>query len=84
MMEAFGPPVAQIQAVKRQLDEQRAQVAVLQKQLEDMSAVVERLALASEQIVAFQEPFVRLAGAVMGTGQPARVDTPDDNPDAHG
>jgi paraquat-inducible protein B len=68
MMESFGPPVAQIQAVKRQLGEQRTQVANLQKQLDDIEAIVERLARASEQIVAFQQPFVRLAGVVMGTG----------------
>jgi hypothetical protein len=82
MMESFGPPVAQIQAVKRQLGEQRAQVAILQKQLDDIEAIVDRLARASEQIVAFQQPFVRLAGAVMGTGEPAAGDTPDDNPNA--
>jgi ABC-type transporter Mla subunit MlaD len=81
MMEAFGPPVAQIQAVKRQLAEQRAQVAIMQKQLDDIEAIVERLARASEQIVAFQKPFVRLAGAVMGTGEPAADDTSDHDPD---
>ena len=52
MMEAFGPPVAQIQAVKRQLAEQKAQVAILQKQLDDIEAIVGRLARASEQSTA--------------------------------
>ncbi len=53
-MEAFGPPVAQIEALKRQLGEQRKQIASLQKQLDDIEAIVDRLARASEQIVAFQ------------------------------
>jgi hypothetical protein len=82
MMEAFGPPVVQIEAVKRQLGEQRAQVANLQKQLDDIEAIVERLARASEQIVAFQQPFVRLASAVMGGGgERTAGDHSDDDPD---
>ena len=80
MMEAFGPPIVQIEAVKRQLSEQRVQVAKLQKQLDDIEAIVERLARASEQIAAFQQPFVRLASVVMGgTGhEPVGHETPDD------
>lgn len=81
MMETFGPPVAQIEAVKRLLGEQRGQVAALQKQLDDIEAIVDRLARASEQIVAFQQPFVRLAGAVMGTN--AKPAAADNTPDAH-
>jgi len=79
MMESFGPPIVQIEAVKRQLGEQRAQVANMQKQLDDIEAIVERLARASEQIVAFQQPFVRLATAVIGGGEPApKADDDDD------
>ncbi len=81
MMEAFGPPVVQIEAVKRQLSEQRVQVAKLQKQLDDIEAVVERLAHASEQIAAFQQPFVRLASAVMGTGRDPAADHPAHDPE---
>ncbi len=82
MMDAFGPPIIQIQGVKRQLEEQRAQVALLQKQLDDIQVIVERLARASEQIVAFQRPFVRLASAVTGAREPVADDTSDDDPDA--
>jgi hypothetical protein len=67
MMEAFGPPVAQIEGVREKLAEQRAQLVEMNDELDRMESALNRLATAAEQLAAFQEPFVRLAAAVTGT-----------------
>lgn len=67
MMDAFGPPLAQIEAVRAELAEQHEQVRRMDERLTHLEGIVERLAIAGEQLVAFQEPFVRMAA--MFTGQ---------------
>lgn len=67
MIDAFGPPLAQIEAVRAELAEQHEQVRRMDERLTHLEGIVERLAIAGEQLVAFQEPFVRMAA--MFTGQ---------------
>jgi hypothetical protein len=67
MMEAFGPPLAQIEALREELASQREQVQAFDDRLAHLEAIAERLAIAGEQLVAYQEPFVRMAS--MFTGQ---------------
>ena len=76
MVDAFGPPLAQIEALREELAEQRQQVQEVEKRLIRMEAAAERLAVLGEQLVAFQEPFVHMAEIVTGqqvsrTSQPA-------------
>lgn len=70
MMEAFGPPVAQIEGVQEKIAEQRAQLQEMNDELDRIEAAVSRLAIAAEQLAAFQEPFVRMAAAVTGVDLP--------------
>jgi len=84
MMEAFGPPLAQIEALRDELAEQRQQVQALDQRLAHLEGIAERLAVAGEQLVAYQEPFVRMAS--MFTGQdikrrPADADDADTDED---
>lgn len=65
-IDAFGPPLAQIDAFRSELAEQREQLSQLDDRLAHLETTAERLALAGEQLVAFQEPFVRMAGLVTG------------------
>lgn len=78
LMDAFGPPLAQIEALREELAEQRRTVDELNSRLVLMEASAERLATAAETIVAAQEPFVRLAS--LATGQKVtKNETPDDD-----
>lgn len=80
LMDAFGPPLAQIEALQAELAEQRTQVEAMNERLAHIERAAERLALASEQLVMFQEPFVRMTEAF--TGQPVtRVQRSAPNPD---
>jgi len=72
MIETFGPPLAQIEALRDEIGSQREQLRRMDERLIQMEAAAERLALASEQIRLFQEPFVQMAALI--TGQ--RVDRP--------
>jgi len=65
-IDAFGPPLAQIEALREELAEQRDAVRKLDDRLAHMEATAERLATAAEQIQGFQEPFVRMASMVTG------------------
>lgn len=67
LIDAFGPPIAQVETLRVEIAEQREQLAKLDERLAVLEATAERLAIAGEQIVAFQEPFVRMA--TMMTGQ---------------
>jgi citrate synthase len=66
MMEAFGPPLAQIEALREELASQREEVQALDARLAHLEAIAERLAIAGEQLVAYQEPFVRMASMLTG------------------
>lgn len=66
LVDAFGPPLAQVEALRAELAEQRELLSQLDDRLEHLESAAERLALAGEQILAFQEPFVQMAGMVTG------------------
>jgi len=72
MIDAFGPPLAQIEALRSELAEQRELLSQLDDRLGHLEISAERLALAGEQILAFQEPFVRMAAMVTGQEMPSR------------
>ncbi len=72
MIDAFGPPLAQIEALRAELAEQRELLSQLDDRLGHLEISAERLALAGEQILAFQEPFVRMAAMVTGQEIPSR------------
>ena len=67
LMDSFGPPLAQIEALRSELAEQRALFEQLGERLAHMESLADRLVIAGEQLVAYQEPFVRMAA--MFTGQ---------------
>lgn len=78
LVDAFGPPLAQIEALREELAEQREVLSQLDGRLEHLEISAERLALAGEQILAFQEPFIRMAAMVTGQQVPARRSAADD------
>jgi hypothetical protein len=82
LMDAFGPPLAQVEALRDELAEQRAQVDAMSERLAHMEAAAERLTSAAEQLVAFQGPFVKMAEVV--TGQKATRPDSQTDPDTHG
>ncbi|MEL6984470.1 MAG: hypothetical protein AAFO29_18735 [Actinomycetota bacterium] len=71
LIDAFGPPLAQIEALRSELAEQRELLSQLDDRLGHLEISAERLALAGEQILAFQEPFVRMAAMVTGQDMPS-------------
>jgi 3-methyladenine DNA glycosylase/8-oxoguanine DNA glycosylase len=71
LIDAFGPPLAQIEALRAELAEQRELLSQLDDRLGHLEISAERLALAGEQILAFQEPFVRMAAMVTGQQMPS-------------
>lgn len=66
LIDSFGPPLAQLDRLQEQLDEQRAQVQTYIERLDEIDRVLSRMATAGEQLVSFQEPFVKLASALTG------------------
>lgn len=66
LIDAFGPPLAQIEAAREEIAEQRNDLERMQRRLATLEATLERLALASEQLVAMQGPFVKMAELVTG------------------
>jgi len=66
LIDAFGPPLAQVESLRAEIAEQREQLGKLDERLAVMEATAERLAVASEQIVAYQEPFMRMAAMMTG------------------
>lgn len=85
MIDAFGPPLAQIEALRAELAEQRELLSQLDDRLGHLEISAERLALAGEQILAFQEPFVRMAAMVTGQDMPSReADAEEDWEDDEG
>lgn len=79
LIDAFGPPLAQIEALRGELAEQRELLSQLDDRLGHLEISAERLALAGEQILAFQEPFVRMAAMVTGQEMPSTdADEADD------
>ncbi|MDH3678906.1 MAG: hypothetical protein OEV40_03040 [Acidimicrobiia bacterium] len=73
LIDAFGPPLAQIESLRDELAEQREQLSQLDDRLAHLEASAERLAIASEQLAAFQEPFVRMASLMTGQDLRARA-----------
>jgi hypothetical protein len=76
LIDAFGPPLAQVESLRSEIADQREQLSKLDDRLAVLEATAERLALAGEQIVAYQEPFMRMAGLM--TGQDFKRRPPDD------
>ena len=72
LIDAFGPPLAQVESLRSEIAEQREQLSKLDDRLAVMEATAERLAVAGEQIVAYQEPFMRMAAMLTGQEFPAR------------
>lgn len=72
MIDAFGPPLAQIEALREELAEQRELLSQLDARLGHLEVSAERLALAGEQVLAFQEPFIRMAAMMTGQQMPPR------------
>ncbi len=89
LADTFGPPTAQIAEVQAVLAAQRAQVAEMSAELERLEQMVERLALASEAIVASQAPFRSMLGQFTGRSSGATTPTgaqtePEPGPDSSG
>jgi len=63
LIDAFGPPHAQIEALREEIALHRSQLEEAQARLAHIETTVVRLAGAAEQIAAFQEPFVKFASA---------------------
>ena len=85
LIDAFGPPLAQIEAAREEIADQREDLDRMQRRLATLEATLERLALASEQLVAMQGPFVKMAEIV--TGQSVERDgamTDEPTPDPEG
>lgn len=85
LVDAFGPPLAQVEALRAELAEQRELLSELDARLEHLEASAERLALAGEQILAFQEPFIQMAGWMTGQdlrSRSAAAEDPDGTDDA--
>ena len=74
LIDAFGPPLAQIETLRSELAEHREQLDRMDDRLARMEAMAERLAVAAEQVQAFQEPFIRMAG-LFGGWRPERKST---------
>jgi hypothetical protein len=72
MMEAFGPPLAQIESVRSELMAQREQLEAMTAELDRLETTVDRLATAAEQLAATQDVFVRMARTVTGGDARAR------------
>ena len=82
LIDAFGPPLAQIEAARAEIADQREDLERMQRRLATLEATLERLALASEQLVAMQGPFVKMAELVTGqTVERNRSDQNDTDPD---
>ncbi|MGI9614708.1 MAG: hypothetical protein ACR2QO_17490 [Acidimicrobiales bacterium] len=82
LIDAFGPPLAQVESLRSEIAEQREQLSKIDDRLAVMEATAERLAVAGEQIVAYQEPFMRMAA--MFTGQDFGAQRTDDDTDDAG
>lgn len=81
LIDAFGPPLAQVESLRAEIAEQREQLSKLDDRLAVLEATAERMAVAGEQIVAYQEPFMRMAAMVTGQEFPKRSeDTKTDGP----
>src|SRR4051812_4009916 len=61
LMEALSPPIAQLQAMAERVDEQLAELKVIEKELVKFRTQLERFTALSEQMVAIQEPLARVA-----------------------
>lgn len=82
LIDAFGPPLAQVESLRDEIAEQREQLSKLDDRLAVLEATAERMAVAGEQIVAYQEPFMRMAAMVTGQEFPKRPeDTTTDEPE---
>lgn len=66
LIDAFGPPLAQVESLRAEIAEQRELLSTLDDRLAVLEATAERLAVAGEQIVAYQEPFVRMMAMLTG------------------
>ena len=66
LIDAFGPPLAQIETMRAEVAAAREQLDELDDRLARMEAMAERLAIAAEQVQAFQEPFLRMASMIPG------------------
>ena len=85
LIDAFGPPLAQIEAAREEIADQREDLDRMQRRLATLEATLERLALASEQLVAMQGPFVKMAEIVTGQSVDRDGSTTDDtDPDDEG
>ena len=82
LIDAFGPPLAQIEAARAEIADQRDDLERMQRRLATLEATLERLALASEQLVAMQGPFVKMAELVTGQTVERAGDNEDDDTDS--
>ena len=88
LIDAFGPPLAQIELAREEIAAQRDDLERMQQRLATLESSIERLALASEQLVAMQGPFVKMAELVTGqkversrgVGTDDSADTPASTP----
>lgn len=60
LADTFGPPQAQIEEIRSTIVAQRTQVEGMLEDLDRIEKMVERLALAAEQIAAAQAPFTSM------------------------
>lgn len=81
LIDAFGPPQAQIETLRAELAETRELLDGLDDRLARMESMADRLALAVEQVSAMQEPFVRMAGVFLARPDDADDPGPDDEPE---
>lgn len=85
LIDAFGPPLAQIEAAREEIADQREDLDRMQRRLATLEATLERLALASEQLVAMQGPFVKMAEIVTGQSvEREGLSTDESTPDPEG
>lgn len=66
LVDAFGPPLAQIETFRSELAEHRVEVERMESRLAHLESAAERLALAAENMMAMQEPFIRMAELLTG------------------
>lgn len=83
LVDAFGPPLAQIETFRSELADHRVEVERMEARLAHLESAAERLALAAENMIAMQDPFIKMAELL--TGQKAErkgAINPDDKTEA--
>ena len=57
-----SPPVEQVRSIAERVDEQLAQLKVIEKELRKFQGQLERFIALGERLAAIQEPLARMAG----------------------